>query len=200
MAQGAGCVLSRAWERPCNRCEDAAAHDGLPLNDLCGGTGADVPPGGHLLRGGAAAPASLHSHPCAGGRTAVPCCMHALLPHACSAHCCCRTSRLPDRWGTACEPAVQYADVLYTMGGAANLRAARAYYSAAVDLSSGENVRALYGLCATAAQLGALREGGSSSGGGGKVSRTVLWTLPRIGKLACGYSLLHCVVCASGHV
>lgn len=58
---------------------------------------------------------------------------------------------------------MQYADVMYTMGGAANYRTARAYYSAAVDLSSGENVRALYGLCAVAAQLSALKEGGGSS-------------------------------------
>ena len=55
----------------------------------------------------------------------------------------------------------QLADVLYTMGGAAHYRAARAYYAAAVDLSSGENVRALYGLCATAAQLSALNQGSS---------------------------------------
>ena len=55
--------------------------------------------------------------------------------------------------------AEQYADLLYTMGGPANYRAARSYYAAAVDLSQGENVRALYGLCATAAQLSTLREG-----------------------------------------
>ena len=56
--------------------------------------------------------------------------------------------------------ALQYADVLYTIGGAANYRAAHSYYAAAIDLSEGENVRALYGLCATAAQLNALRDSG----------------------------------------
>ena len=48
---------------------------------------------------------------------------------------------------------VQYADVLYTIGGAANYQAARTHYSAAIEISSGRNVRALYGLCATSAQL-----------------------------------------------
>ena len=48
---------------------------------------------------------------------------------------------------------VQYADVLYTIGGATNYQTARTHYSAAIDISSGRNVRALYGLCATSAQL-----------------------------------------------
>ena len=54
---------------------------------------------------------------------------------------------------------VQYADVLYTVGGANghNYRTARAYYSAAVQLSAGKNVRALYGLCACAAQLSGVK-------------------------------------------
>ena len=48
---------------------------------------------------------------------------------------------------------VQYADVLYTIGGTANYQTARTHYSAAIDISSGHNVRALYGLCAASAQL-----------------------------------------------
>ena len=62
--------------------------------------------------------------------------------------------------GVLAGAALQYADVLYTIGGAAHYRTAHSYYAAAVDLSEGENVRALYGLCATAAQLNALRESG----------------------------------------
>ncbi len=53
---------------------------------------------------------------------------------------------------------VQYADVLYTIGGPSNYRTARTYYAAAVDLSGGENARALYGLCAASAQLTALKD------------------------------------------
>lgn len=54
---------------------------------------------------------------------------------------------------------VQYADVLYTIGGSNghNYRTARAYYAAAVQLSGGKNVRALYGLTACAAQLGGIK-------------------------------------------
>ena len=54
---------------------------------------------------------------------------------------------------------VQYADILYTVGGAngQNYRTARAYYTAAVQLSSGRSVRALYGLSACAAQLGGIK-------------------------------------------
>ena len=48
---------------------------------------------------------------------------------------------------------VQYADVLYTIGGPANYQTARTHYSAAIDISSGQNARALYGLCAASAQL-----------------------------------------------
>lgn len=54
---------------------------------------------------------------------------------------------------------VQHADVLYTIGGASNYRTACTHYAAAVDLSNGENVRALYGLSAAAAQLLATKEG-----------------------------------------
>ena len=47
---------------------------------------------------------------------------------------------------------VQYADVLYTMGGG-HLRMARQHYAAAVKLSNGESLRSLYGICCTAAAL-----------------------------------------------
>jgi len=40
-----------------------------------------------------------------------------------------------------------YAELLYTMGGIDNFRTARKYYSAAIELSGGQNIRALYGLC-----------------------------------------------------
>ncbi|KAK9830222.1 hypothetical protein WJX72_010425 [[Myrmecia] bisecta] len=65
---------------------------------------------------------------------------------------------------------VQYADVLYTMGGAtgANYRLALSYYAAAVKLSKGENTRALYGVCACQAQLngiGKVSGRGASSAG-----------------------------------
>ena len=54
---------------------------------------------------------------------------------------------------------VQYADILYTMGGptGANYRTARSYYAAAVQLSKGSNIRALFGLCACAAQLSGMK-------------------------------------------
>ena len=54
---------------------------------------------------------------------------------------------------------VQYADVLYTVGGANghNYRTARSYYAAAVQLSGGRNVRALYGLCACTTQLAGIK-------------------------------------------
>lgn len=49
---------------------------------------------------------------------------------------------------------VQYADVLYTIGGS-SVRTAHQYYAAAIKLSGGENVRALYGVCCAAATLAA---------------------------------------------
>ena len=54
---------------------------------------------------------------------------------------------------------VQYADILYTIGGSSghNFRTARSYYAAAVQLSGATNVRALYGLCACSAQLSAVK-------------------------------------------
>ena len=47
---------------------------------------------------------------------------------------------------------VQYADVLYTLGGS-YIKTARQYYAAALKLSNGENMRALYGITCTAAAL-----------------------------------------------
>ncbi len=46
---------------------------------------------------------------------------------------------------------VRYADTLYTLGGQANVRTARAYYSRALTASAGRSVRALYGLVASGA-------------------------------------------------
>ena len=56
---------------------------------------------------------------------------------------------------------VQYADVLYTMGGSGghNFGLAQSHYAAAVKLSEGRNARALYGLCACAAQLSTVKVG-----------------------------------------
>lgn len=45
------------------------------------------------------------------------------------------------------------ADVLYTLGGNANLKAARAYYSKAVEVSGGSNARALWGVTACCANI-----------------------------------------------
>ncbi|KAI3425316.1 hypothetical protein D9Q98_009081 [Chlorella vulgaris] len=58
------------------------------------------------------------------------------------------------------------ADTLYTLGGAHNWRAARSYYSGVIELSKGQNLRALCGVCACAAQLSGIRRGagGSSTG------------------------------------
>ena len=48
---------------------------------------------------------------------------------------------------------VQYADLLYTLGGPSNQRLAQTHYAAAIKLSQGANMRALFGVCACAAQL-----------------------------------------------
>lgn len=63
---------------------------------------------------------------------------------------------------------VQYADVMYTLGGthasghraeavATDYRTAQSYYAAAVHMSKGSNLRALYGLCAATSQLAGLK-------------------------------------------
>ena len=49
---------------------------------------------------------------------------------------------------------LQYADILYTMGSSSNYKTALTYYSAVIEVSEGQNVRALYGACACSAQLG----------------------------------------------
>lgn len=46
-----------------------------------------------------------------------------------------------------------YAELLYTLGGIDNLRTARKYYSAAIELSAGQNMRALYGVCLCGAAM-----------------------------------------------
>lgn len=48
---------------------------------------------------------------------------------------------------------LRYAEVMYTLGGTENVLAARKYFAAAVELSGGHSVRALYGLCACAQAL-----------------------------------------------
>lgn len=56
---------------------------------------------------------------------------------------------------------VQYADILYTLGGSStsNYRTALTYYSAAIETSEGQNARALYGACACSAQLAGSKVG-----------------------------------------
>mmetsp|Transcript_35701 Transcript_35701/g.112667 ORF Transcript_35701/g.112667 Transcript_35701/m.112667 type:complete len:312 (-) Transcript_35701:64-999(-) len=49
------------------------------------------------------------------------------------------------------------ADVLYTLGGAENVRVAAKYYSASVEYSGGKNLKALYGLCACYGALASMR-------------------------------------------
>uniref|UniRef100_A0A383WLN9 ER membrane protein complex subunit 2 n=1 Tax=Tetradesmus obliquus TaxID=3088 RepID=A0A383WLN9_TETOB len=48
---------------------------------------------------------------------------------------------------------IKYGDTLASIGGAAQLRTARAYYAKALQVSGGRSVRALYGLIAVANQL-----------------------------------------------
>jgi len=57
---------------------------------------------------------------------------------------------------------IRYADILMTIGGQSHVRAARAYYSKAVALSQGKSVRALMGLLAAGAALGADAKGEST--------------------------------------
>lgn len=63
---------------------------------------------------------------------------------------------------------VQYADVMYTLGGthasghraeavATDYRTAQSYYAAAVHMSKGSNLRALFGLCAATSQIAGLK-------------------------------------------
>eukprot|EP00240_Pyramimonas_obovata_P006132 CAMPEP_0118933360 /NCGR_PEP_ID=MMETSP1169-20130426/11947_1 /TAXON_ID=36882 /ORGANISM="Pyramimonas obovata, Strain CCMP722" /LENGTH=312 /DNA_ID=CAMNT_0006876113 /DNA_START=41 /DNA_END=979 /DNA_ORIENTATION=+ len=52
---------------------------------------------------------------------------------------------------------LRYAEILYTAGGADNLRTARKYFATAVELTSGNCVRALYGLWACARAVDAFK-------------------------------------------
>ena len=68
----------------------------------------------------------------------------------------------------ASEPSIHYhhrrlAEVLYTMGGDEDVRAARKYYAAAVDMSNATDVRALYGLALCDARL--RKKNGKGKGG-----------------------------------
>lgn len=55
---------------------------------------------------------------------------------------------------TSVQRHVKLADVLFTLGGSAHLKAARAHYAKAVEGSGGASIRALYGLVNVAAALG----------------------------------------------
>ncbi|KAG7671552.1 hypothetical protein Ndes2526B_g09286 [Nannochloris sp. 'desiccata'] len=55
------------------------------------------------------------------------------------------------------------AETLYSAGGTANYETARGYFSGIIEMTGGENTRALYGVCACAAQLA---PGGKSKGSG----------------------------------
>lgn len=61
---------------------------------------------------------------------------------------------------------LQYAEILYTLGGMENLKAARSYYAAAIEYSAGENVRALWGVCLVDAALKQLSGKSSKSSKG----------------------------------
>nr|ACH63227.1 O-linked GlcNAc transferase-like protein [Rheum australe] len=52
-----------------------------------------------------------------------------------------------------------YADVLYTMGGLENLQTAKKYYASTIDLTGGENTRALYGVCLCTSGIAQLAKG-----------------------------------------
>ena len=53
---------------------------------------------------------------------------------------------------------IRYAEIMYTLGGV-HLKTARQYYAAALKLSNGEDLRALYGICCTAAALSGQKVG-----------------------------------------
>ncbi|CAA6667033.1 unnamed protein product [Spirodela intermedia] len=54
-----------------------------------------------------------------------------------------------------------YAEVLYTMGGLENLQTAKKYYASTIDLTGGQNTRALYGVCMCAFAISQLAKGRS---------------------------------------
>jgi len=90
------------------------------------------------------------------------------------------------------------AEVYYTMGTEEHLRAARKYYAAAVDMSNGMDVRALYGLVLVDARLkkfdAKYKGGGGGGGGSGGVSAGVEGE--ELGAMAAGrfLSMLRCHV------
>jgi ER membrane protein complex subunit 2 len=57
------------------------------------------------------------------------------------------------------------AETLYSAGGNANYETAKGYFSGIIEMTGGENTRALYGVCACAAQLAS--SGGKGSKGSG---------------------------------
>lgn len=54
---------------------------------------------------------------------------------------------------------ISYADVLYTMGGIENIQTAKKYYAAAIQLTGGKNIRALYGVCLCSGAINQLSKG-----------------------------------------
>lgn len=69
------------------------------------------------------------------------------------------------------------ADTLYAAGGAANWETARGYYSGIIEITGGENARALYGAAACTAQLAGGQKRGTSSKNGGELGALVGETL-----------------------
>ena len=63
------------------------------------------------------------------------------------------------------------ADALYSAGGTANWEAAKGYYSGVIEMTNGENARALYGACACTAQMAGGRQRGGGGGGSSGESR-----------------------------
>ncbi|XP_078177801.1 uncharacterized protein LOC144572211 [Carex rostrata] len=54
---------------------------------------------------------------------------------------------------------ISYADVLFTMGGLENFQTAKKYYAAAIQLTGGKNIRALYGVCMCGGAINLLPRG-----------------------------------------
>ncbi|KAL3162216.1 hypothetical protein ABBQ32_009921 [Trebouxia sp. C0010 RCD-2024] len=97
---------------------------------------------------------------------------------------------------------VQYADIMYTIGGthapghradviANDYRTAQSYYAAAVRMSEGHNIRALYGLCASASQLSGLKGRNAQSKDAADVADLAAQTLIRRYQEECESLLPH---------
>uniref|UniRef100_A0A0C9RQJ8 ER membrane protein complex subunit 2 n=1 Tax=Wollemia nobilis TaxID=56998 RepID=A0A0C9RQJ8_9CONI len=56
---------------------------------------------------------------------------------------------------------LSYAEVLYTLGGLENLKLAKKYYAAAINLTGGKNTKALYGVCLCGVAINQLAKGRS---------------------------------------